>query len=150
MSMLRGAKGLVKVPVTVELVDDGKDIEVKFIAIFNRMTKIKAKEIRRVLRDVQVQIDVLAAEEGNLDLSALKDIERKKAISDELDALIDTLELPLADNLIGWEDLKGEDDNPVKFDNENKEEMLALTPYFDALQLAFRDATGKRSEIKNS
>lgn len=150
MSVIRGAKGLVKVPVKVELVDDGEDIDVEFIAIFNRMTKSKAKEIRRVLRDVQIKIDVLATEEGNLDLSKKDDVKRKNAIAAELDSLVDSLDAPLSENLVGWEALEGEDGKPVPFNEENKAEMLLLAPYYESLQIAFRDATGKRQEIKNS
>jgi len=150
MSLLRGAKGLVKVPVKVELVDDGEEIEVKFIAIFNRMTKPKAKGIRRILRNLQIKVDILSAEELSLDLTKKPDIKRKNDIALELDELIDELDKPLHDNLVGWENLAGEGGEPIPYSNEIKLDMLSLAPYYDALQSAFGDATGKRQEIKNS
>lgn len=150
MSMLRGSKNLVKVPVKVELVDDGKDIDVEFTAIFNRLTKPKARELRHAVREVQIKIDVLVNEEGNLDLSKSEDVERKNKIAEELDALVDDLERPLGDNLIGWENLKGEEGLEVQFNKKNKAKMLSLAPYYEALQESFGNSTGKRAEIKNS
>jgi hypothetical protein len=145
--MLRGAKDKVKVPVKVELVEDGEDLDVEFVAVFRRLTKPKAREIRNSLRDVQIDIDVFSAEEGNLDLSKASDINRKREITLEMDALIEVLEQPIKENLIGWEKLTGEDGAEIPYSEEIKGEMLSLAPYFEALQLAFSQATGKRKVV---
>ena len=147
MSALRGAKNKVKVPVKVELTEDGEDFDIEFVAVFNRLTKKKARDIRNSLRDVQIDIDVFIAEDKRLDLSKSNDVKRKRAITIELDNLIETLEQPIRENLIGWEKLEGEDGADIHYSVDVKEDMMSLAPYFEALQIAFAQATGKRKAV---
>lgn len=147
MSLLRGAKDRVKIPVKVEMTEDGEDFDIEFVAVFNRLTKNKAREIRNSLRGVQIEIDLLAAEEKRLDLSDDKDIKRKRKINIDADKQIEILEKPIRDNLVGWEKLLDEGGNEIPYSDEIKDEMLSLSPYFDALQLAFGEATGKRKAV---
>ncbi len=153
MAVIRGLKGIVKVPVNFKLLSDEDEVlEISFNAHFERRTRSKAKDAQSEHSKSMNRIMKLVA-----DLEALKaeaDAKGKELSDKKVDAIGKKIEAEneksdryFRDALVGWDSLKDDEYQDTPFSVEDKEALFDSQPYYDAIYKAYRQADGSIVEV---
>ena len=94
--------------------DENKLVKQKIIMIFKRLP---ITELRTLLKKIKAAADRAEADAA--------------ASADDFDQVI------LLDNIVGWDNIPGEDDSPVLFSEDNMKELLDIACYRKAIMAAF-------------
>lgn len=139
--LLKGTNPLIKVPCVAKNMDNGKLIPVKFTAVFDRLDRTQAKELRKTIQKALEETRTLGREYSQLDDS---DQVRKDEINVRLEEIENQSEEMITKHLKDW-DLPGVN-GKVEFNEENLQEVYRWTAYFDALYEGLFKATGTHRE----
>ena len=140
----------IEVPVVAKISEKGKVQQVKFIAIFDRLSRTQTKAITRQISESVMEVTNLTKELFDLD-----DLEsdRKTEIDTRIDEIDQETEQLIRAHFKQWKNLPGSDGKVISYSEENREEvldaMLDSEPYFIALREGLFQANGtKREEAK--
>jgi hypothetical protein len=139
--LLQGTEPEIKIPCVANNMENGKLKPLKFTAVFNRLDRAQAKELRKTIQKALEETRSLGREYASLEDA---DDTRKEEIEARIDEIENQSEDMISQHLKGW-DLKGPS-GKVDFNDENLAEVFRWTAYFDALYEGLFKATGTQRE----
>ena len=132
MAFLKGVKGVIEVPVTIEVTaldenDNEVIVVVEPIVQYRRFKRSEARKVQAEIAKISVEASK-AFEDG--DMTAL--------FSDRLDFFDDLLRK----NILGWRKMPGPEDEDVPFSAEVLDEAIEHNDYAAGLMAGLRKALG--------